>query len=135
MSNAGRFTIDVILNMPYGQGMDALVAEKVMEWKRQPVKVECYEYFRNEFGTIKYIRNDVLPGLCWTPSRRISDAWDIVNKMKRSDYNLQMIEYAYNRTYATFIPDLDSDEWTEANGKYCTPLAICRAALLATMER
>jgi len=53
--------------------------------------------------------------------------------MKERGRNFQMIEYAYNRTYATFQDDLEIN-YAEANHDGCTPLAICRAALLAVTE-
>lgn len=48
-------------------------------------------------------------------------------------FALRVTEYPDNRAYATFAaPDDDMGE--EANGKYATPLAICRA-FLAALER
>jgi hypothetical protein len=107
-------TRDEILNMPAGREIDALIANRV-------------------FG----MRIDkTFTALVWIPasySTNIAVAWMVVEKMKIIGHNFRMVQYAYNRTYATFENDLDSDNWIEANGEYCTPLAICRAALLAVM--
>lgn len=73
-------------------------------------------------------------------STDIAAAWDVVEKVREISpprfQNLQLIVYAYNRTYATFdaeaFSDYDSATWTEANGEHATPLAICLAALKAS---
>lgn len=65
-------------------------------------------------------------------STSIHDAWRVVEKMRTHPdarfTNLRLVALCYNRTYATFDAH-NEDEWTEANGEYATPLAICLAAL------
>lgn len=67
-------------------------------------------------------------------SRSIAAAWLVVEKMRGHPNprfrTLRLVAYSYNRTYATFDAE-NEDDWTEANGEYATPLAICRAAISA----
>ena len=67
-------------------------------------------------------------------STDISAAWEVVEKMKASVKNLNLREYAYNRTYATFGDSDMTAKWAEANGENSASLAICRAALLAVCD-
>lgn len=63
-------------------------------------------------------------------SGRLSDAWLVVEAMKKRNKNLHLICYAYDRTYASF-QDFTDQSMQEANGLTATPEAICRAALKA----
>jgi hypothetical protein len=68
-------------------------------------------------------------------STDISDTWQLVEKML-ADHpyaNLHLVQYAYARTYAAFSTEQPGSaaEWSEGNGEYCTPVAICFAALAA----
>lgn len=66
-------------------------------------------------------------------STSIADAWLVVEKMRKHPdahcRTLRMVSYPYNRTYATFDLDLDSEDWVEANGEHADAEAICGAAL------
>ena len=117
---------DEILNMSAGREMDMLVGEKVMGW------------IYNQLGDA-WIRE----GQPWVgcdafhPSTDISAAWDVVEKL-HSDFSIdlsyddpQTIEpikwccelYAKSEPYQDYEARADS-----------APLAICRAALLATLN-
>lgn len=70
-------------------------------------------------------------------STDIAAAWEVVEKMRDHPdprfRTLRLVAYSYNRTYATF--DIENeDDWTEANGDHASPLAICRAALVALAD-
>lgn len=69
----------------------------------------------------------------------LKEAWSVVREMKSDKYglggrNLHLIEYAYNRSYASFadhgFSGSDDSLNGEGNGEYATPEAICKAALL-----
>jgi hypothetical protein len=65
-------------------------------------------------------------------STDIAAAWLVVERMKKLHLNLHLVEYGYDRSYATF--DENASHYVEANGENCTALAICRAALLMVMK-
>lgn len=72
-------------------------------------------------------------------SEEMGAAWWVVERMRGRPAvrwrNLSLVAYCYARTYATFDADAFLDyapeTWAEANGEHATPLAICRAALMA----
>lgn len=133
-------TRDEILNMPAGREIDNFVAEKVMGWHIATDQfgsdwVDSENRYQHKVSSDDYDDDENFHLIAWHPSESIMWAWEVVDEMKKRGRNFQMIQYAYNRTYATFENGLDSDNWTEANGEGCTPLAICRAALLITLEK
>lgn len=133
---------EVILNMPAGREMDALVAEKVMEFTRPKFEnceipecpVEDFDYFHPP-KILEEWRNNYhwreKNGACWdlpfSYSTKISDAWDVFEKSNLVAIEKTMCGYAVADAY---------DE--QGNILICesntAPLAICRAALLAVME-
>lgn len=58
-------------------------------------------------------------------------AWCVVEKIEKT---LTLRQYPYNRTYAKFGDWDNSEDMSEANGRYCTPTAICLAALVAVSQ-
>lgn len=125
------------LKMEAGRELDALIAEKVMGWRlienQGAAGGRLWQGHGGGFGD--------MPEHELTPfSKEIYAAFQVVEKMRQHPdvryQNLQLVAYCYNRTYATFdtqaFNDYDAGTWAEANGEYATPLAICRAALLAT---
>ena len=107
-------TRESILAMEAGAEMDALVAERVMG-----------------FDTHKYPC-----GASFWPSKEIADAWRVVEKVSGKDR-------LFNVKYASGVGALAQVVWRDESldcgcmieeEAPTAPLAICRAALLATLE-
>jgi len=103
--------------------IDQEIAEKVMGWK------SYYSKYGKEWcepdskipvvGIVKILAND------WHPSTSISDAWQVVEKMKKNQYSFSLNYFYYNgKTQASF---------GHFHGELCVgdALAICKAALKA----
>jgi hypothetical protein len=103
-----------ILAMEAGRELDVLVAEHVMGWYDISLMTNTSNNFTNYQG--------ITPGIY---SRRkiknystdISATWEVVEKMRESEYKYQ------------FNQHMDKGSFTNV-----TPLIICRAALLAVMD-
>lgn len=121
-------THEQIDQMLAGSEMDALVAEKIMNWR---------VYFRN---TAWWVEAELENGLVddWTqikgrtcgnerfaPSTNVADAWKVVEKLK---FNILPIEPGWGAGTNIYI---DDDIWANAS---TAPLAICRAGLKAIMK-
>jgi hypothetical protein len=109
---------DEILNMEAGREMDALVAEKVMGYERVP-DIKPYGF-----------------GDAWLQhySTDIAAAWQVVGKLENNDFWWEASNVVPNSDPIVY-------EWkfvtVGRQGEACeftAPLAICRAALLATLE-
>lgn len=109
-------TRDEILRMPAGKELDALIAEKVMGW-RKVRWLGTYDW-RDKDGDHPYSVNG------WTPSTDSQKACDVVDKLGPASFS----SYKYNDGFGVC---LDSDFTVKAE---TLPLAICRAALLAVSE-
>jgi hypothetical protein len=116
-------TRDEILEMEAGEEIDKLVAEKVMGWY-----VSSYGLVDREHKPGDVFLGDVCE--CWSPSFSISAAWEVVNKLKEQS---DIVDVWH-----------ESWEWHCDIGSYgdcqtvkadTAPLAICRAALLAVIEK
>ena len=137
-------TRDEILNMPAGREMDALIAEKVMghtvdkreryvkssilSKRRQPMH-KITELFVGGYYLRKY-------------SESIEAAWEVVNKICVSAPNdcwtgpTMQINYEHDSCEVIFT-NLDSIDCAVESVQAIAesaPLAICRAALLTTLE-
>lgn len=139
-----------------GRALDRLIGERVMGYtarpEDEPVSSGAYRYrlldqtgkqiyraAKEKQGTIvsAWSEDEVWRKCCPPFSTSIKHAWRVVRRMRRHQEgrNLQLMAYAYNRTYATFVKHAgDHDDWCEANGKHATPVAICLAALEACPE-
>lgn len=98
--------------MPAGPELDAIIAEKVMGWKRVP---------GTESGAwMDPCTNDGRMG-SWSPSTDIAAAWEVVEKLKLSliPTNKGWIVSQHHLFEGPFGEDETA------------PLAICRAALAA----
>ena len=107
---------DEILNMPAGREMDALVAEKVMEWHMVKWVGWCND-------------NDILMHSVFFPSTDISAAWEVVEK-------LTMFSIAGpipGKPYFSVWVYIKGKGHTNTTGE-TAPLAICKAALISVME-
>lgn len=113
-----RMTRDEILNMPAGRKMDALIDEYV--FKRQVVWERG-----SPFIYLLGYRESVYPY-----SKNITSVWDVVEKMGSVD-DLHDVDLRTSiRGWVCVI--FNSFESFEVNAE-TAPLAICRAALLATI--
>lgn len=118
-----KLTKEQILNMPAGREIDALIAERVMGWTRS---------HRGARGTQFYdvpgwgVRSEgAIPDF----STKIAAAWLVVEKMtERDDGDCGLIT-----TVRGWSCEFGAASMKYANAE-TAPLAICRAALLATME-
>lgn len=137
-----KLTPEQIDRMPAGKEMEALIAEKIMEWRRIPA--EQVEWVKMAWaqcaGPLNAIDAQfflVIPhgdgtwhygSPSWF-STDIHSIWDLVEKMK--PLRLWLIDFG-DYWQASFLRE-DSGEGVKANGD--TPmLAICRAALKAKLE-
>ena len=135
-----------------GPELDALVAEKVMGWKRlEPDTHHKFGFYgsdpqRNPEGTIfigtqeEYGRLSVggswLLTNQWSPSTSIADAWEVVEKMQsmnnQRDIHIECLLDKWSVSMCHFERDGESMEWgdwtIDAN---TAPHAICLAALKA----
>jgi hypothetical protein len=109
-----------------GRELDALIAEKVMGWtlKENPKAFYDFEVFSWEGGNV-----DVCD---FRPSTSISDAWQVVDKLK--DYMCELeFDFGYeNRIWAMFTVAGIIDELHpsfQSEGRSAAH-AICLAALL-----
>ena len=100
--------------------LDAQVAEKVMGWTVQD------DYLRDSHGY--YMRSLEGCSADWSPSTSISDAWLVVEEMRKRGFQVVV------RTPAVF--SLSRCEISESSSMWTgeadtAPEAICRAALEA----
>jgi hypothetical protein len=126
--------------MEAGSELDALVAEKVMEWNGthdvQYVDLDTwYSWCKNcgklgEDGEIGHWEPGMdQPKGCAVPPRYSTDitaAWEVVEKMPR----LELIKYPGGHFFAG-TGYADEDGWEFEAEAPTAPLAICRAALKA----
>jgi hypothetical protein len=121
-------TREEILAMPAGYKIDILIAEKIMGWKDK-ISDHLVRYYETPNGEI-FLKNDVSHY-----STDISAAWQVVEKLKREGYpNPQLYTIDEDDLWHVAIRthgDMGYDD-TEAE---TAPLAICRAALLAILEK
>lgn len=115
------YTREQILSMPAEKELDILVAERVMGFKIEtPWAEQCTIWDGRE---VRYFE----------PSIDISAAWEVVEKLSRGKTdNSFVLEFHYERYYARFgnVPFRPyRDEMYES-----APEAICKAALLASLE-
>jgi hypothetical protein len=135
-------TRDEILAMNPGPELDALVAERVMGWKRtnrRPCYPEAWanypqEWFLTPDGSVENVTN--LPRY----SADITVAWEVMEKLRGlfdEDYFWHIATLRHGRVSAYF-----AEEYPPATGKRIVgrseadtaPEAICKAALLSVVE-
>lgn len=130
-----------------GREMDALVAEKVMGWKKGDAAGTPVWYTPEPDGAMFARR------LCvaWCPSApdRISDAWEVVEKIRQRQWTVELNghEWYDGGRWECVLKDALDDERSRAsdmkrNGpggggwaEPSAPLAICRAALKSVGEK
>ena len=113
--------------MAAGPEFDALVATEVMGWLKWSPEVGCREGWYEENGEAHFVNK-------WRPSINIAPAWEVWEKLTghrdwwqtaihRCDGHWRASGYKHGSS----VRDLAADAPT-------APLAICRAALLTTLE-
>ena len=125
-----EMTKDEIRNIKAGREMDALIAEKVMGWKK--IVIGGVGWFVKESPLGMSYQYMTQSG-DFEPSTDIAAAWQVVEKMSsRKDWDEHPVcivrNYAFKDMWTVELRDYDFDATAET-----APLAICRAALLAVM--
>lgn len=105
-----------------GRDLDALVAERVMGWKRLP----DYNYWMT-FNDGSFQLHTLLSK--WNPSTDISFAMQVVEKMRFDGYHTTIT--VFMRLALCRISDWN-DAVAEGEADFSVPEAICRAAIKAT---
>lgn len=129
--------------MQAGRELDAMVAEKVMGWKR----MRWCDWKQDERTSLTYSWHDVDgkmvklaensddyedPRPAWSPSTSIADAWEVVEKLSgREKLPMRVqIDNGYDKPWVVTISSWKTgQEWHGESESL--PLAICRAALKA----
>lgn len=126
--------------MSAGPELDALLAEKVMGWRRfdnwsQGMGMEQPFFLVGESGVIVYRHPDL--GKSWSPSKNMADAWDVVEKiektvnfqidnvgMQNNDHRRWRVLFGWSDDPISIVADADT-----------APLAIARAALQTVLAK
>jgi hypothetical protein len=116
---------DEILGMEAGRKLDILVAEEVMGWKIHCQNTAWYVYANEEFSLCEQKQADY----DWSPSRSISQAWQVVEKMQK----VMISKYGNDKWHVVIDTGENGRTFGEGYGK-TAPEAIAKAALLAVME-
>jgi len=119
-----------INNMEPGRELDAMVAEKVMGWRkgkvqRMPGGIE-FDTWHFEKDGRPWTHYD------WDPSTNLLRAWEVVEKMKIAVIPQEQApaELMYLARYERFPTANDIEVFAAT-----APEAICKAALIAVMEQ
>lgn len=124
-----------IFQMEAGREMDALVAEKVMGWIEKKYPMGRALYWTDSDGHSQRACIEA-----WNPSTNISAAWEVIEKIEGGQREMlcNLIHKGFGFTSLIWEAELRE---CRGNHKYyiadatTAPLAICRAALLAVMEK
>lgn len=109
-----------ILSMTVGRDLNMLIAEKVMGW----------EYGEDYFESMGKIKRGSLSDT-FDPSAEMSDAWEVVEKMRTEHKQFITIIDNPHLNYDVRFSGSKSKEYHRLSS---LPWAICRASLLAVME-
>ncbi len=121
-----------------GPELDALIAEKVMEWELKPHENKDFWPF---FWIMSVPTGRIDGGIgSWSPSTDIAHAWEVVEKVREAWSNFNL--HSANGWGASFgdirmlEPELDdvTERWTPVCNAPTAPHAICLAALKAVGE-
>lgn len=147
-------TRDLILAMEAGPEMDALVAEQVMAWRRHLRNTAHWTDAASENRIGDYTLRATSD---WSPSRDIAAAWAVLRHLVGKQHHRVVIndggENRMNPGYVAWVrerfeiqiepdlvfcvisgPALDTRGFATVRDLDGLPLAICRAALLTTLE-
>jgi len=122
-----EMTREEIEKMVDGWDMDALIADKVMGWKRGVFDKESGDYIIYSSGIVlKQVGKWPMHSYeKWEPSKDISAAWQVVEKM---------LQNAHSKEFREFREELNGIEIHLYESRLAA-LHICRAALLAVEPR
>jgi hypothetical protein len=134
-------THDEILAMPAGREMDALIAEKVMGYVRMHYPDENSwgeHYFDDEYPSADCYKQVHFDN--W--STDIAAAWEVVLHFMNDGWCPNLVNddnghWALSFVGVNNIPCTSQTSWIDDQRFWCdeAPLAICRAALLAVMDK
>jgi hypothetical protein len=128
-----NFTKNQIENMPAGREMDKIIAEEIMGlklWYGDPTGFnipENIDYWRTDTRD----SDDELCFRCPFYSTDISATWKVVEQINKK-LSVRLVSYYQSDCLANMWDVRDFDKSFMARGDTC-PLALCRAALLATL--
>lgn len=131
MSTTATLTREAIMALEAGPEIDALVAERVMGWT-----FGCTPDPEGDWASWNEPRPDdptrqrEVKCAGWSPSTDIAAAWEVVEKMRPTHVGSLWtgIDEGHNACFGMYEYE---ERWAKADSM---PLAICRAALLATLE-
>lgn len=114
-----------VLALPAGPALDELIAERVMGWTRRDGPVFSHESRWQAPG---------VKGWDWLPeySTDIAAAWQVVEKLRAGCIHMRLTlsNHEDGRYTCTFDKPMNEIYHAAADA---APLAVCRAALLATL--
>ena len=114
-----------IREMKPGRELDELIMTKVMKWTKEDDHKPLPMWRDNNGFNVDHIAR------FFTPSVDISDAWQIVEKMRKLSYFIRLEDQEESIRARFYNPDflpVEKPSWAEAE---TAPEAICKAALLA----
>lgn len=145
-------TREAVMALKAGPEMDDLVAERVMCWTRRNTYAGPQWYTADGTATghgATFQGHETVMWLGWQPSLRIRDAWEAVDALRASGRGRHVVVNDGTRHLPTYEVqagldehgpwtfcafEMPSGEWRSARAE-AAPLAICRAALLTTLDQ
>lgn len=126
-------TEEEIKNMPAGREMRAMIAERIMGWKRARRKSTGepnpdHDLWVTEITHIATWPDRYAPHI-WAPDRDIAAAWEVVEKMRDEFWGIDVT--ADDHYWGCEFWRFDGSHKRIHGAGEKAPLAICRAALLA----
>ena len=121
-------TRDEILSMEAGREMDALIAEKVMGWILHPHKTHWMIY---EGDQTKTMRPKYRNYGDFFPSTNIAAAWEVALWLREYWGQFDLLAGLEWHCWHDLEHTKPEDKWGMGD---TAPLAICRAALLTTLD-
>lgn len=116
-----KLTRESIMSMEPGRELDALVAEHVMNGKKESIQTMAPQPL--EFWNFSETRQPWVKD--WKPSTDISAAWEVVDRMSPQTM------YMTRRHSDVWLCEFHGYPLVEGNA---APETICKAALLAKLE-
>lgn len=120
-------------NLPAGPELDALVAERVLGWGNVHIAWSQVRGIPPQYADKQPPDRTInFPGMGW--SLVISSAWDVVEAMERRGYSTNLhshVDGSGRRWTAEFWEHVENTDMGHGD---TAPLAICRAALAASLE-
>lgn len=117
------------LSMRERRELDAEIAVKIFGWS--DIEVQRNMVNNNRWGSPPSDEEDGYKTVVPAYTEKMDLAWRVVDKLQMT---ITLRQYPYNRAYVTFGNWDNSEDMSEANGRYCTPTAICLAAIAAVTQ-